>query len=67
MDKVLDEVGGIPDPEEKVRALSEKIDQLKMDPRQHVVTRYLSGELAHIMMTERVRPREYSSDELEVR
>ena len=67
MTKVIEEVKGIPDPGEKVLALQARIDKLKQDPRQHVVTRYLEGQLVHLMLTEGVHPREFSTDELNLR
>jgi hypothetical protein len=67
LNQVMDEVGGIPDPGKKAEALQERIDKLKQDPRQHVVTRYLEGQLVHIMMTEGVHPKEYRIQEGEAR
>lgn len=65
--EVMDQIFALKDPREKVGKLSEKIDELKNDPRNFVVTRYLESELTHLMNTEGIQPKVYLVDEYFVR
>lgn len=57
---IISEVKQQKDPKEKVKMMQEKIAELKLDPRNHIVTRYVEGEMAHIMNTEKINPREFT-------
>ncbi|MBC7658497.1 MAG: hypothetical protein H7249_02185 [Chitinophagaceae bacterium] len=48
---------------ERVDFLQDQIETLKADPKRGVLTRYLQGEMAHIMNSEGIAPRIYSIDE----
>lgn len=48
---------------ERVDFLHDQIETLKQDPKRSVLTRYLQGEMAHIMNSEGLAPRSYSIDE----
>lgn len=65
--KIIDEVLQIKDGNEKVAKLTEQIETLKVDPRNHAVTRYLESELIHVMNTEGIQPRQYKVSELSIR
>lgn len=63
IDQVLEKEGV----QERLDSLNEKIEELRVDPRNHVVTRYLEGEMLHMMNSEGVHPRVYNVQELSVR
>lgn len=65
--EVMDKVFELKDPKARVSELTTKLDELKLDPRNHIVTRYLQGELTHIMNTEGIQPRTYKVDESNIR
>ncbi|RYZ79673.1 MAG: hypothetical protein EOP04_27300 [Proteobacteria bacterium] len=48
---------------ERVDFLHQQIETLKEDPKRGVLTRYLQGEMAHIMNSEGLSPRIYTIDE----
>lgn len=60
---VMDAVKEKPEALERVNFLHETIDKIKEDPRKVTLSRYLEGELAHIMNSEGIRPRVYKIDE----
>ncbi len=64
--EILDVVRTIPEPEKRVEELRTRIDEIKADPRQRILTRYLTSEMAHLMNTHRIVPKEYSVPEWEV-
>lgn len=64
---VMDEISKIEVPKEKVSKLREKINEMKEDPRLHVVVRYLEGEMIHYINTWQLQPREYTADEATIR
>lgn len=65
--EVMDKVLEAKDPKERVNQLTNKLEELKVDPRNHIVTRYLQGEFTHIMNTEGIHPRTYKVDEFNIR
>ena len=60
---VIDEVRKFDDSKERVDFLHKQIETLKEDPKRGVLTRYLQGEMAHIMNSEGISPRIYTIDE----
>ena len=66
-DSLITEIKKEKDPRNRVIKLQAKVDELKLDPRNHVVTRYLEAELAHIMNTEKINPREYTVPQESIR
>ncbi len=62
-EQVIDEVRQLKDSRERVDLLHQKIEVLKDDPRRNILTRYLQGEMAHIMNSEGISPRIYTIDE----
>lgn len=65
--KVIDEVKALEKPEERIMQLRAKIEETAADPRQRVLNRYLSAEMAHLMNTYRFEPREYKTPEWEAK
>ncbi len=65
-ESIITEMRERQDPRERVSWLHDKIDTMKMDPKQQVLTRYLEGEMAHIMNSEGISPRVYTIDETKV-
>lgn len=65
-ESIITEMRERKDPRERVAWLHEKIDGLRQDPKQQVLTRYLEGEMSHIMNTEGIAPRVYTIDETKV-
>ncbi|RZA16706.1 MAG: hypothetical protein EOP10_24110 [Proteobacteria bacterium] len=62
-ESVIDEVRKLDDSKERVDYLHKQIETLKEDPKRNVLTRYLQGEMAHIMNSEGISPRIYTIDE----
>ncbi len=62
-EQVIDKVREIDDSKDRVDFLHKQIETLKEDPKRGVLTRYLQGEMAHIMNSEGISPRIYSIDE----
>ena len=60
---IIDKVREHEDPKMRISALSTQIDELKDDPRNHRLVRYLESEMAHIMFSEEISPRTYKLDE----
>ncbi len=60
---ILETMREKPEAAERVTWLQGQIEELKTDPRRHVLTRYLESELAHVMNTEGIYPRTYRIDE----
>ncbi len=51
------------DPRERVAMLQVLVEQLQNDPKKQVLTRYLEGEMSHIMNSEGISPRIFKIDE----
>lgn len=62
-DKIITEVRESKDPKERVALLQGVVEQLRSDPKKQVLTRYLEGEMAHIMNSEGISPRIFKIDE----
>ncbi|RYZ53449.1 MAG: hypothetical protein EOP07_17825 [Proteobacteria bacterium] len=62
-EQIIDTMRDKTETRERVDFLHEQIETLKQDPKRGVLTRYLQGEMAHIMNSEGVTPRIYSIDE----
>lgn len=60
---VMDQMKEKPEVTERVNFLHQTIEQIKEDPKKVVLSRYLEGELAHIMNSEGIYPRVYKVDE----
>lgn len=60
--EIIDEVNEHNKPGEKIQLLQEKIEELRHDPRKHIVTRYLEAQMGHIMNSEKLHPRHYVVD-----
>lgn len=65
--KVMDNVREEPDPLKRVEELQARIKELDDDPRNFVVSRYLSSEVAHIMSMANITPKTYTVEEDRVR
>jgi hypothetical protein len=59
---ILNQVREIKEPNDKAVKLSETIDELRQDPNNYHLVRYLTSELAHLMYSENITPRYYSTD-----
>jgi hypothetical protein len=62
-EKIITEVRENKDPKERVSLLHGVVEQLRSDPKKQVLTRYLEGEMAHIMNSEGISPRIFTIDE----
>lgn len=62
-ESIIDQMKDRDEARERVDFLHEQIETLKEDPKRGVLTRYLQGEMAHIMNSEGISPRIYSIDE----
>ncbi|MCX6131258.1 MAG: hypothetical protein NTX25_19635 [Proteobacteria bacterium] len=65
-DSIMSEMRKRPEAVDRVNWLHDKLDTLSQDPKQQVLTRYLEGEMAHIMNSEGISPRSYTLDETKV-
>jgi len=65
--EILDRVKEIPEPEKRIDELRSKIEELSIDPKNMVLTRYLTAEMAHIMNMAGVRPRVFEVDSFKLR
>ena len=65
--EIMDQMNGMEDPKEKIISLTKQIEELKVDPRNHLMTRYLEGELAYIMNSTGNVSKEYTTSEYELR
>ena len=62
-EQIIDQMRERSESRERVDFLHDQIETLKQDPKRGVLTRYLQGEMAHIMNSEGIAPRIYSIDE----
>ena len=58
--QILSEVRDESDPRKQIALLTQKIEELRVDPRNHILAKYLESEMAHIMNTEGIQPRTYT-------
>lgn len=66
--RILDEVkGDTTDPRERVEKIGAHLAEIESDPTRLPLTRYLRAEMAHIMNTHNIRPREYTANEIKAR
>lgn len=65
--EILDRVKEIDEPEKRIDELRSKIEELSIDPKNMVLTRYLTAEMAHIMNMAGVRPRVFEVDSFKLR
>jgi hypothetical protein len=61
--KIITEVRAEKESQKQIQMLTKKIEELKVDPRNFVLTKYLESEMAHIMNTEGIHPKEYKISE----
>lgn len=59
---LMDRVGEMTDPKERVGELHKKLDELSADPRQWQMARYVESEMAHIMNIFGIKPTSYTAD-----
>ena len=59
---LMDRVREIDDPKERVGELKQKLDELRNDPRQWQMARYVESEMAHMMNIFNIKPTTYSSE-----
>ena len=64
---IMDDIRKLENPRDRVSKLHSQIEKMSLDPRLHMITRYLEGELAHIMNTHAIQPKEYYVDETDLR
>jgi hypothetical protein len=65
--KIMDEVFENKNNDERVELLRNKIDELKVDPRNFKMVQYLDGEVRHLMNVKGVKPRFFTTEEFKVR
>lgn len=61
--EILDEIRDEKEPQEKLKLLAERIEEVGADPKNHIVTKYLTAQKAHIMNSNRINPRVYKIDQ----
>lgn len=59
---LLDRVKEIDDPKERVNELRKKLEELRADPKQWQMSRYVESELAHTMNMFNIRPTTYTTE-----
>lgn len=59
---LLDQVKELHDPNERVSQLRTKLEELRNDPSQWRMSRYVEAELAHMMNVYGIKPTMYSSE-----
>lgn len=59
---LMDQVKELSDPNERVGQLRSKLEELKSDPTQWRMSRYVEAELAHTMNVFGIKPTTYSSE-----
>jgi hypothetical protein len=62
-ESIIREVREKEDPRERVSLLQGAVEQLRTDPKKQVLSRYLEGEMAHIINSEGLSPRIFTIDE----
>jgi hypothetical protein len=65
--EIIDKVLELKSPREKVQMLTDRIEELKVDPRNHQLIKYLEGELSHVMNTAGESLQKYVVAESEVK
>jgi hypothetical protein len=60
---VVDRVRAISDPKQRVMELTQIIESVKADPHKIVVAKYLESELAHTMISYKIEPKEYVTED----
>ncbi|MDA9951109.1 hypothetical protein N9D31_00915 [Oligoflexaceae bacterium] len=64
---IADEIHQIKNPKEKVSTLSDHLKTLKAHPKNYNLSKYIEADLAHTMITHGIHPKEYTTDEQNVR
>lgn len=64
---ILDSVKEIKDPAQRIEELRSRIEELSLDPKNTVLSRYLTAEMAHIMNMAGVKPRVFEIDSFKLR
>ena len=59
---LMDRVKEIQDPDQKVQEIRTKLEELRADPRQWQMARYVESELAHVMNVFGIKPTTYTAD-----
>lgn len=65
--EIRDEVLDLEQPNDKVRVLRAHLSDLKANPKNHQISRYVEADLAHTMITHGINPKTYITDEHNVR
>ncbi|MGE0174273.1 MAG: hypothetical protein AB7T49_15860 [Oligoflexales bacterium] len=65
--EIVDQVLELKTPREKIQMLTDRIGELKQDPRNHLLTKYLEGELSHVMNAAGESMQTYAVEESEVK
>jgi hypothetical protein len=65
--EIRDSILEIENPIEKVTSLKKHVDELKQNPKNFNLTKYVEADLAHTMITHRIHPKVYEADEHHVR
>lgn len=59
---LMDRVQDLKDPKERVGEMRKKLDELRTDPRQWQMARYVESEMAHMMNMFNIKPTTYTSE-----
>lgn len=65
-ESVMVDIRKDPKPHARVEALTEKIEELKKDPRKFLITKYLNAEKAHIINSEGIKVDGYKINENDI-
>jgi hypothetical protein len=59
---LMDRVKEIEDPKERVSEMRKKLEELRADPRQWQMSRYVESEMAHMMNMFNIKPTTYTAE-----
>ena len=59
---LMDRVKDIEDPKERVGEMRKKLEELRADPRQWQMARYVESEMAHMMNMFNIKPTTYTTE-----
>ena len=60
---IVEEARQSSNPKERLAKLQSKVEESQMDPKRQVVSRYLEGEISHLMHSESIHPQVFEVDE----
>ena len=64
---LMDEIKKHPEPQKRIEELQKKLDELKLDPKNHQFVRYLEAEQGHMMNLSGYKPRFFNTEEHKLR